>query len=208
MLTILVATTKGGCGKTTMATHLAGALAAAGHRVAIADADRQRSSLGWLERRPATAPMIVGVDWSHSLGKPPKVDYLVIDAPAGLRAKEVKELVQLADLIAVPVLPSAFDEAATERFLERLEELRPIAKRRKPVAIIGNRVRPGTHSADRLEQFFTAIGHPVIARLRDSQAYVEAARSGQSVFDRHNQRALLLQEEWRPLLAFVEDAGR
>src|SRR5471030_2807188 len=97
MLTILVATTKGGCGKTTTATHLAAALAAAGHRVAIADADRQRSSLGWLDRRPAAAPTIEGVDWSRSLGKPPKVDYLVVDAPAGLRSKEVKELVQLAD---------------------------------------------------------------------------------------------------------------
>jgi chromosome partitioning protein len=208
MLTILVATTKGGCGKTTMATQLAATLAAAGHRVAIADADRQRSSLGWLERRPATAPMIAGVDWSRSLGKPPKVDYLVIDAPAGLRAKEVKELVQLADAIVVPVLPSAFDEAATERFLARLEELRPIAKRRKPVAIVGNRVRSGTRSADRLEAFFAAIGHPVIARLRDSQAYVEAAGSGLSIFDRHNQRALLLREEWRPLLAFIDAADR
>ena len=76
------------------------------------------------------------------------------------------------------MLPSSFDEAATERFLEKLEELRPIAKRRKPVAILGNRIRPGTRAADRLEAFFVEIGHPVIARLRDSQAYVEAAGSG------------------------------
>jgi chromosome partitioning protein len=208
MLSVLVATTKGGCGKTTTTTHLAAALAAAGHHVAIADADRQRSSLGWLERRPVPAPAIEGLDWSHAIGQPPKADYLIIDAPAGLRAKEVKELVQLADVIVVPVLPSAFDEAATERFLERLEELRPIAKRRKPVAILGNRVRPGTRSAERLEEFFASIGHPVIARLRDSQAYVEAAGNGLSIFDRHNQRALMLREEWLPLLAFIDAADR
>jgi chromosome partitioning protein len=208
MLTVLVATTKGGCGKTTTATNLAAALAGAGHRAVLADADRQRSSLGWLERRPATAPAIDGLDWSRSLGKPPKADFLIIDAPAGLRAKEVKELVQFADAIVVPVLPSAFDEAATERFLDRLEELRPIAKRRKPVAILGNRVRTGTRSADRLEAFFASIGHPVIARLRDSQAYVEAAGSGLGIFDRQNQRALMLREEWQPLLAFVDDADR
>jgi chromosome partitioning protein len=208
MLTVLVATTKGGCGKTTTATNLAAALAGAGHRAVLADADRQRSSLGWLERRPAAAPAIEGLDWSRSLGKPPKADFLIIDAPAGLRAKEVKELVQFADAIVVPVLPSAFDEAATERFLDRLEELRPIAKRRKPVAILGNRVRTGTRSADRLEAFFASIGHPVIARLRDSQAYVEAAGSGLGIFDRQNQRALMLREEWQPLLAFVDDADR
>jgi chromosome partitioning protein len=208
MLTILVATTKGGCGKTTTATHLAAALAVAGHQVALADADRQRSSLGWLERRPATMPAIEAIDWSRSLGKPPKVDYLVVDAPAGLRAKEVKELVQFADAIVVPVLPSAFDEAATERFLERLEELRPIAKRRKPVAIVGNRIRPGTRAAERLDAFLASIGHPVVTRLRDSQAYVEAAACGLSLFDRQNQRAMLLREEWQPLLSFIDGADR
>ena len=56
MRVILVANTKGGCGKTTMSTTLASALAASGRRVAIADADPQRSSLTWLARRPAEAP--------------------------------------------------------------------------------------------------------------------------------------------------------
>src|SRR3546814_3121044 len=50
MITVLVANPKGGCGKTTIATHLAAAFAAAGLRAGLADADRQGSSLGWLER--------------------------------------------------------------------------------------------------------------------------------------------------------------
>ena len=47
MMVVLVANTKGGCGKTTVATNLAAALASHGRRTALADADRQCSSLEW-----------------------------------------------------------------------------------------------------------------------------------------------------------------
>lgn len=48
MFTVLVANIKGGCGKTTAATHLAAAFAVAGRGAPFADADRQRSGLGWV----------------------------------------------------------------------------------------------------------------------------------------------------------------
>lgn len=208
MFTLLVATTKGGCGKTTAATHLAAAFAGAGRRIVIADADKQRSSLGWLARRPRDTAEIEGIDWTKDFPKPPKgTDWLIIDAPAALRAKQMEELVDRADAIIVPVLPSAFDEAATERFLKRLDELRPIAKGRKPVAILGNRIRAGTLSGERLESFFKTLGHDVIARLRDSQAYVDAARTGVTVFDRRNKRLLNLRTDWQSLLDFIREAA-
>lgn len=59
---ILVVTAEAGSGGTTMATTIASALAAAGRRVALADADPRRSSLAWLERRPAEAPLILAID--------------------------------------------------------------------------------------------------------------------------------------------------
>lgn len=113
MRVILVANAKGGCGKTTMATTLASALAASGRRVAIADADPQRSSLTWLARRPLEAPRIEAIDCTpkptkrgdsdrHSArvmrrsswwrdvwrdaraeARRHRVEWLIIDAPAG-----------------------------------------------------------------------------------------------------------------------------
>jgi chromosome partitioning protein len=208
MMTILVANTKGGCGKTTIATQLGAALARGGQRVAIADADKQRSSLFWLDRRAAELPAIEALDWSKSEGRPARgTETLIIDAAAALRAKDIEALVQEAEIVVLPLLPSAFDEGATERFIERLEELRPIAKRKKPVAVVGNRLRVGTRAAERLEAFFGGLGHPVVGRLRDSQFYVEAATHGYGVFDRASQRALDLQSDWRPLLDFIADAA-
>lgn len=204
MLKILVANAKGGCGKTTVATHLAAALATSGRSTLLADADRQRSSLGWLARRPPNAAPIVGLDWSRDLGKPDKrMQCLVIDAAPALRRKGIAELVGLTDLVVLPMLPSAFDEDAARRFLTRLGGLRSIANGRKPVAVIGNRIRGGTRAADRLEKFFGELGRPVVARLRDSQLYPEVAAKGLSLFDAAGKRELALRRDWQPLLAFV-----
>ena len=72
MMIVLVANTKGGCGKTTVSTHLAAALACHGRRTALADADRQRSSLQWARLRPGSAALIVALDWSEDLARPPR----------------------------------------------------------------------------------------------------------------------------------------
>ena len=124
MISILVANTKGGCGKTTIATHLAAAFAGAGHRTALADADRQHSSLEWTRLRPGTAAPIAALDWVDDLASPARgTERLVIDGAAAMRKKHVFELVRLADVIIVPVLPSAFDQGSTAAFLDRLHEL-------------------------------------------------------------------------------------
>jgi chromosome partitioning protein len=205
LLKILVANRKGGCGKTTVATQLAGAFAASGYPCCLADADRQRSSLGWLACRPPEVPMIAALDWTKQIGKPPKGDgFLVIDTAAGLRGERAVEMVKLADLLILPMLPSAFDEGVTCRFLERLKKLRRIAAGRLRVGIVGNRIRGGTHSAGGFERFVARLDAPIVARVRDSQLYVQSAATGVSVFEARGRRSRALQTDWHPLIAFIE----
>ncbi|WP_193368277.1 ParA family protein [Pelagibius marinus] len=206
MITVLVANPKGGCGKTTVATHLAAAFAQAGLRTALADADRQGSSLGWLRSRPESAPAIQGLDWHDGPGKAPKqVDRLIIDAPAAMKMKKIEELLRLADVVVVPVLPSGFDEPVTGEFLKQLEALKPIRKSKTAVAIVRNRVQTGTRMAAKLDKFMLGVGHTGAGRLRHRLVYADVAGRGLSVFDLTGKQNEALREDWAPLLRYIEN---
>jgi chromosome partitioning protein len=208
MIRILVTNLKGGCGKTTIATNLAGAFARGGLPTTLADVDRQRSSLAWLGLRAATAPAVRGVDWRKEPGEvPPDTARLVIDAPAAIRVKEVEELLVAADLVIVPVLPSLFDEASSARFLARLDELKPVRRGKKPVLVVANRLRARSRAVQRLETFLTDLGHPPVARLADRALYGELAIKGLSVFDAPAREAAATRAEWQPLLRAIEERG-
>lgn len=208
MLRVLVTNIKGGCGKTTIATNLAAAFAKGGFATGLAEVDRQKSSLTWLRLRDGHAQAIQPLDWRKGVGDAPEgMQRLIIDAPANLRMKHVDELIGSADLVVVPVLASVFDEGSTERFLAKLDELKPIRKGRKSVALVANRLRPRSKAAQRLEAFLDRLGQPIAARLSDRAVYGELAVQGLSVFDVDGHLVRPVRDEWRPLLQAIEEAG-
>ena len=201
--TILVANLKGGCGKTVIATTLAAALARTGARVALADADRQKSALRWTRRRPVDA-----VDWSKSKDvgeRPKKLDWLVIDAPGALRGGKAEELVAEARLLIAPLSPSFYDLDATRRFLKEIEELKRVRKGRVEVRLVGNRIRPRTRAAAGLDAEFEKLGHTPLARLSERAAYAELAEQGLSIFDRPAKALEPMRAQWAPILDALKE---
>lgn len=205
MHTIIVANPKGGSGKTTLATNVAGWLAAKRQRVVLADFDAQRSSAHWLARRPELLPKIVG--WTPDQDKKVLHDadpqWLVIDLPAGVHGETLRDAVRRAEVILIPVSPSAFDMDATRTFLEKMAEYKAVKDGAVHIGLVGMRVDSRTRSAIELEEFLKAHDFPFVTNLRDTQVYVHAARDGLSVFDMPRSRVEQDWDQWRVLTRWI-----
>lgn len=208
MKTVLVASSKGGVGKTTIATHLAAHAALAGESTVLVDADPQQSSTRWAERRAGLEAAVLPVDGSARHKKvlasiPDGATRLVVDAPAGAMAEDLDAYLEIADAIVVPVLPSALDIDATVGFLNTLARHPRIRRGQTRVGLVANRLRPHTNASQQALALLAQWPYPVVAQLRDSQAYVMLVGLGKSLFDYHSAQVRDHQDDWAPLLKWV-----
>ncbi|MGE5946900.1 MAG: ParA family protein [Betaproteobacteria bacterium] len=203
MRAVLVANPKGGAGKTTLATNLSGYFANEGRRVTLCDLDRQQSALRWMAfRDPAAAP-VTGYFAGNQivLSLPKEEDWVVLDAPAGLQGYKLSDYLRSVDKVVVPLVPSVFDMAATEDFLNSLRgEMRG---RKNCLGIVAMRVDPRTKAAGMLEEYLRHFDIPIVAYIRSTQNYVNVAAAGMSIFDPPRARYRRDHEQWEGLLKWL-----
>ncbi|MBW8366923.1 MAG: ParA family protein [Arenimonas sp.] len=207
MRTILVASSKGGAGKSTVSTNLAAYFAVEGKATAILDADKQKSATHWCEKRAHLESAVLPLDgtrrgWDKSL--PEGIQRLVVDAPAGAMGEDLVAFLDMADAVIVPVLPSAIDLEATVPFLNTLVAHPRVKKGKLPVGILANRLKPWTSASQQAVAQLKSWPYPVVGELRDTQAYVLMAALGKSLFDYHSEQIRSHQEDWAPLLRWLK----
>lgn len=208
MPVILVANPKGGVGKSTLSSNIAGYLAHRGHAVMLGDSDPQQSSQQWLAQRPPQLPRIraweqLG-DGKTAVRPPRDVSHIVLDSPAGLHGKRLQTLFRLADKIVVPLQPSLFDIQATYSFLQTLQDLQQDVGRAPRLALVGMRAREATLSSQQLQQFVQGLGMEVLTMLRDTQNYVQLAARGLTLWDVAPGRVERDLLQWQALAAWLE----
>ncbi len=204
MPVVVVANPKGGAGKSTLATQIAGYFASRGHAVMLGDADRQQSSALWLGLRPAAARKITTWDIGNdAIANPPKgTTHVVLDTPGGLHGARMNEVLRIADKIVIPLQPSVFDIFATRAFLDQLAAHK-YADRFK-VGLIGMRVDARTIASDKLHEFVDQLGVPVLSYLRDTQNYIHLAARGLTLFDVAPSRVEKDLAQWQSICHWLD----
>jgi chromosome partitioning protein len=213
MKTTLVLNPKGGAGKTTVATNLASCFAAAGVPTALMDYDPQGSSMNWLRLRPAHAARIHFANGaperrdrlrSFDSYVPRETRQLVIDAPAGASGMLLQEMLDRAQCILVPVVPSVIDLHATANFLRGLLSHARLRAGSLRLAVVANKVRRSMPAYRPLEQFLQAANLKLLARLLDSDVYLRAAETGVGVFEMEENLSISERKQFMPIIEWVE----
>jgi len=207
MRRIMILNSKGGCGKSTISTNLAGYYATQGIETRLLDLDPQQSSIEWLRMRPDERPLIRGLSANvDNILVPNHKGVLIIDTPAGMRGKELKAYVRHAHTIIIPVLPSPIDMRATAKFIESVLLLGRVNKQKVRLAVVANRVRKQTRIYRGLRRFLDALDIPFIAVLRESQNYIRAVDEGSTIFEAPRSRVEDDLAQWRPIIKWLKSS--
>lgn len=184
---IVILNPKGGSGKTTLAVNIASYFALRGPMPTLIDCDPHGFATEWLRRRPTNRPIIHGITpHKHSihatiswqLRLPAETDTAIIDTPAALDGAELHDLTYEANCIIVPIMPSAIDIRNAAKFIAELLLLAQIERHKRTLAIVASRTRHDTLALKQLMRFLSSLRIPIIAILRDSQNFVQAANEG------------------------------
>ena len=203
---VVVMNPKGGVGKSTLATNLAGYYANRGKTVMLGDVDKQQSAREWLKLRPpGVAPIH---SWEMERGKPAKppkeATHIVIDTPAGLSDKLLDQVIKPANRVIIPLQASMLDILATKGFLEQLARDKSVLASDALIGVVGMRVDTRTRSYDELQRFLDGLGLPVLGHIRSTQNYVQLAARGLTLFDVNPGRVQQDLEQWAPILKWLE----
>ena len=215
---ITLMNSKGGCGKTTIATNLAAYYARKGISTCLIDHDPQGSSINWLSRRSDNSPPIYGFVASNkkmslvnSEQQPPTdMQVAIIDSPAGVALDNatLKALIKNTDTLLLPVLPSPIDIHACAHFIETLL-IQGGAKENglkfDDIGIVANRVKSNTVSYRALRKFLDRLGIPFVATLHDAQNYVFASENGLGIHELNKSRNVKDYEQWAQLLDWLDN---
>ena len=178
---------KGGVGKTTLAIHLAVALAKKKKRVLLVDADPQGSAMDWSANRESTTSLpVIGLPKATLHKELPKMqsdyDFIIIDGSP--RVYDVaRSALMASDIVLIPVQPSPYDVWAAKEIVDLLKDIKPFKENLKKAFVINRKIVNTAIGRD-VKEALAEYDLPVLkSQISQRVSFAESAASGQTVLE-------------------------
>jgi len=183
---IALVSNKGGAGKTTLSINIATGLAKHSS-VAVIDADPQGSALQWraFSDNDDTIPVHEATENLESMANELLKDnqYVIFDCPPSVHAPQTTSVLEISDIVLVPVQPSPIDMWATVHIEEAVLKASETNKNLRALLVI-NQLEARTTLSRLVRDALSEIGLPIAnTALRRRAIYRSSALEGKSVFD-------------------------
>ena len=184
---IVIANSKGGVGKSTLAVHLVAWLHQQGHSVTLADCDTQQSSSEWVREAVPEARAVRLDNPDMILNELPilgqEVDYVVADGP-GSQTETSRALLLRADLAIVPCKASVLEVRALAKATDVLRQAQDIRAGNPDAIIVLSMIGKNYRLTKDMKDAASALNLPLASRaLVLRQVYADAPGQGSVVWN-------------------------
>ena len=216
---IVIASMKGGCGKTVLSTNLACTYAHQGKNVVLVDYDSQAASSMWQKQREKKLPKIDLIEaWrppssattrSFQMRFPANSDRIILDTPTNPSSQLLDEILPKTEAILIPIVPTLLDIRASTRFIGNLLLHRQYKRTPAPIGVVLCRKNSlNSEYNNKLDQLLKRFNITQVAEIEESQHYVRFSEIGEGALDYKEDKEIShLSEAWEAISKWVDECG-
>ena len=192
MKVVTLTNSKGGVGKSTIASNLIYLAIEMNYSVAFIDLDKQKSLDEWVKKQKVEIKKIKINDLSKFTKKKLKFDFLFIDTQASIRRTKLEEILRITDIVVIPSSNTYLDLNATRKFLKRINSYR---EKNIKICTVLNRIRFSKKIEDVIIKSENVLKEKIFAWFPMSRKFDDQMSLGSTILKSNYAQTQLVREQ-------------